>query len=102
MDEITTIGIDLAKSIIQLHAVDASGRVILARSVRRRDFPTLMSKIPSCQVGMEACAGAHHWARELSKLGFEVRLIPPAYVKAYVRRQKNDEADAQAICEAVS
>jgi transposase len=101
MDEITTIGVDLAKSIIQLHAIDAAGAVALARAVRRRDFLGLMSKIRPCLVGMEACAGAHHWARELGKLGFEVRLIAPAYVKAYVRRQKNDAADARAVCEAV-
>jgi transposase len=102
MDEITTVGIDLAKSIFQVHAVDGSGRVVVSKAVRRAAFLAFMSKIPACLVGMEACASAHYWARELAKLGHKVRLIPPAYVKAYVRRQKNDAADAAAICEAVS
>ena len=102
MDEITTIGIDLAKSIFQIHAVDASGAVVIAKAVRRRDLLALLAKLPRCLVGMEACASSHHWARELIRLGHDVRLIPPAYVKAYVRRQKNDAADAAAICEAVS
>jgi transposase len=102
MDEITTVGIDLAKSIFQIHAIDASGRVAFSKAVRRSAFLPLLSRIRPCLVGMEACASSHHWARELTKLGHQVRLIPPSYVKAYVRRQKNDAADAAAICEAVS
>lgn len=101
MDEITTVGIDLAKSVFQVHAVDAQGRVVVSRALRRKDFLTFMSKIPPCLVGMEACASGHHWARQLRAMGHDVRLIPPAYVKPYVRRQKNDAADAAAICEAV-
>jgi transposase len=102
MEEITTVGIDLAKSVFQVHAIDRSGRVIVSKAVRRAAFLTLLNRFPACLVGMEACASSHHWARELTRLGHEVRLIPPAYVKAYVRRQKNDAADAAAICEAVS
>jgi transposase len=102
MDEITTIGIDLAKSVFQIHAIDASGRVVVGKAVRRSGFLSLLGKIPPCLVGLEACASSHHWARELAQLGHDVRLIPPAYVKAYVRRQKNDAADAAAICEAVT
>lgn len=102
MEEITTVGIDLAKNVFQVHAVDASGRVILNKAVRRAGFLALLSKFPKCLIGMEACASSHHWARTLMAMGHTVRLIPPAYVKAYVRRQKNDAADAAAICEAVS
>lgn len=102
MEEITTVGIDLAKSVFQVHAIDAAGGVIVSRAVRRGGFLQLLSRFPSCLIGMEACASSHHWARELTKLGHTVRLIPPAYVKAYVRRQKNDAADAAAICEAVT
>jgi transposase len=102
METITTVGIDLAKSVFQIHAIDAEGRVVLAKSVRRREFMKVMGKLPACLIGMEACASSHHWARQLKAMGHEVRLIPPIYVKAYVRRQKNDAADAAAICEAVS
>lgn len=102
MEEITTVGIDLAKTVFQVHAIDASGRVVVSKAVRRTAFLPLLSKIRPCLIGLEACASSHHWARELSRLGHQVRLIPPAYVKAYVRRQKNDAADAAAICEAVS
>ena len=99
--EITTIGLDLAKSVFQLHAVDANGVVVWRKKVRRAALLDTLSKVPPCLVGMEACATAHHWAREIAALGHEVRLMPPAYVKAYLRRQKNDAADAEAICEAV-
>ena len=101
MEEINTVEIDLAKSVFQIHAIDRAGKVVVAKAVRRRDFSSFMGKITPCLVGMEACACSHHWARQLRALGHEVRLIPPAYVKAYVRRQKNDAADAAAICEAV-
>jgi transposase len=99
--EITTIGLDLAKSVFQLHAVDAHGAVVWRKKVRREALLDTLAQVPGCLVGMEACATAHYWAREISALGHEVRLIPPAYVKAYLRRQKNDAADAEAICEAV-
>jgi transposase len=100
-----TIGIDLAKKVFQVHAVDCSGKVVIRRAVKRRELVPFAAKLPACVIGMEACATAHHWARELMRLGHEVKLIPPAYVKAYVRRQKNqknDMADAAAICEAVT
>lgn len=99
---VSTIGIDLAKSVFQVHGVDLQGKVALVRQLRRRQVIAFFAKLPSCLVGMEACATAHHWARELTKLGHTVRLIPPSYVKAYVKRQKNDAADAAAICEAVA
>lgn len=99
--EITTIGLDLAKSVFQLHAVDADGAVIWRKKVRRGALLDTLAQVPACLIGMEACATAHHWAREISALGHQVRLMPPAYVKAYLRRQKNDAADAEAICEAV-
>jgi transposase len=99
--EITTIGLDLAKSVFQLHAVDAEGAIVWRKKLRRGALLDTLAKVPSCLIGMEACATAHHWAREISALGHEVRLMPPAYVKAYLRRQKNDAADAEAICEAV-
>ena len=102
MEEITTVGIDLAKRVFRVHAIDALGRVVVSKSVRRAGFLPLVSRIPPCRVGLEACGSSHHWARELTRLGHDVRLIAPAYVKAYVRRQKNDAADAAAICEAVS
>jgi len=99
--EITTIGLDLAKSVFQLHAVDTDGAIVWRKKVRRGALLETLAKIPACLIGMEACATAHHWAREISALGHEVRLMPPVYVKAYLRRQKNDAADAEAICEAV-
>src|SRR3990167_6900538 len=99
--EITTIGLDLAKSVFQLHAVDADGDVVWRKKVRRGALLDTLAQVPGCLVGIEACATAHYWAREISALGHEVRLMPPAYVKAYLRRQKNDAADAEAICEAV-
>jgi transposase len=100
--QVSTIGIDLAKSVFQVHGVDAQGKVVLTRQLRRRQMLEFFGKLAPCLIGMEACATAHHWARELTKLGHTVRLIPPSYVKAYVKRQKNDAADAAAICEAVT
>ena len=100
--QITTIGLDLAKSVFQVHGVDASGKVVVAKSLRRGQMMTFFTKLPACLVGMEACSTAHHWARTLIKLGHTVRLMPPAYVKPYVRRAKNDANDAAAICEAVT
>lgn len=102
MEGITTVGIDLAKTIFQIHAVDAAGRVIVQKALKRRDLVTFFSKLQPCLIGIEACGTAHHWGRELTRLGHDVRLLPPAYVKPYVRRQKNDAADAAAICEAVT
>jgi transposase len=99
---VSSIGIDLAKNVFQLHGVDGAGQVVLQRAVRRRGLLAFLAKLPACLIGMEACATAHYWGRCLAELGHEVRLIPPAYVKAYVWRQKNDAADAAAICEAVT
>lgn len=99
--EITTIGLDLAKSVFQLHAVNADGAVVWRKKLRRSALLQELAKVPPCLIGMEACATAHYWAREISALGHQVRLMPPTYVKAYLRRQKNDAADAEAICEAV-
>src|SRR5215208_4909821 len=102
MGEITTVGLDLAKSVFQVHAVDAEGRIAIRRQVRRPQFVKFFAGLPPCLIGIEACATAHYWARELTALGHAVRLMPPAYVKPYVKRQKNDAADAEAICEAVT
>ena len=100
--QITTIGLDLAKSIFQVHGVDATGQVVVRKSLRRSQMLAFFTKLPPCLVGIEACGTSHHWARELIKLGHEVRLMPPAYVKAYVKRGKTDAADAEAVCEAVA
>lgn len=100
--QLATVGLDLAKNVFQLHGVDAAGRVAIRRRLRRAEVMRFFAALPPCLVGMEACAGAHHWARAIAELGHEVRLMPPAYVKPYVRRQKNDMADAAAICEAVT
>jgi transposase len=100
--EVTTIGLDIAKSVFQVHGVDANGKVIVRRQIKRRDVLTFFQKLSPCLVGIEACASSHHWSRELKALGHRVRLMPPAYVKPYVKRQKNDATDAEAICEAVA
>ena len=99
---ITTIGLDLAKSTFQVHAVDAAGQVVLQRKLRRSAVLRFFAKLPPCLIGMEACGSAHYWGRELSQCGHEVKLLPPADVQAYVRRNKTDAADAAAICEAVT
>lgn len=100
--QITTIGLDLAKRVFQVHAVDASGDVVVRKALRRSQVLPFFTKLPPCLIGMEACGTSHHWARELTKLGHEVRMMPPAYVKPYVKRGKNDAVDAEAICEAVT
>ena len=102
MQTVSTIGLDIAKSVFQVHGVDASGLVVIRRQLKRRYVLAFFEKLPSCLVGIEACASSHHWSRELQALGHTVRLMPPAYVKPYVKRQKNDAADAEAICEAVT
>jgi len=102
MESAVTIGLDLGKSVFQVHGVDAGGAVVIQRRLMRSRLLAFFAKLPACLVGMEACAAAHHWGRELQKLGHLVRLMPPRYVKPYVKRQKNDAADAEAICEAVT
>src|SRR6266576_2902779 len=102
MQAVTTIGLDIAKSVFQVHGVDAEGKVIIRRKLKRRYIVAFFQKLPPCLVGIEACASSHHWSRQLHTLGHTVRLMPPAYVKPYVKRQKNDAADAEAICEAVT
>ena len=97
---VTRVGLDLAKRVFRIHAVDATGSVVIARSINRRTLLKFFDELPRCAVAMEACSSAHHWGRQLLELGFAVRLIPPAHVKPYVRRNKNDAADAAAICEA--
>jgi transposase len=99
--KISTIGLDLAKNVSQLHGIDASGKVVLRRQLRRGQLEKFFAAQPPCLVGMEACGSAHHWARVIGGHGHEVRLMPPAYVKAYLKRNKNDGRDAEAICEAV-
>src|SRR6202163_1413511 len=102
MQAITTLGLDIAKSVFQVHGVDASGNVIIRRQLKRRYVLPFFEKLTPCLIGIEACASSHHWSRELQALGHTVRLMPPAYVKPYVRRHKNDATDAEAICEAVT
>ncbi len=102
MQTITTIGLDIAKSVFQVHGVDAAGQVVIRRQLKRRYVLAFFEKLSPCLVGIEACASSHHWSRELQALGHTVRLMPPAYVKPYVKRQKNDSTDAEAICEAVT
>lgn len=100
--EISTIGLDLAKNIFQVHGINAHGEPVVRKALRRSQMLPFFAKIQPCRVGIEACGTSHHWARELIKLGHDVRLMPPAYVKPYVKRGKNDAADAEAICEAVT
>lgn len=100
--QVTTVGVDLAKNVFQIHAVDARGKVVLRKQVRREQMAVFFARLPACLVGMEACGSAHHWARKLGALGHTVRLIAPQFVKPYVKSNKNDVADAEAICEAVS
>src|SRR5947208_7726277 len=102
MQAITTIGLDIAKSVFQVHGIDAAGQVVMRRQLKRRYVLAFFQKLPACVVGIEACASSHYWSRELQALGHTARLMPPAYVKPYVKRQKNDMADAEAICEAVT
>jgi transposase len=102
MQTVTTIGLDIAKSVFQVHGVDAEGKVVIRRQLKRRYVLAFFQKLPPCLIGIEACASSHHWSRELQALGHTVRLMPPAYVKPYVKRQKNDATDAEAICEAVT
>jgi transposase len=102
MQTTTTVGLDIAKSVFQVHAIDADGNVVFRRQLKRRYVLTFFQKLPPCLVGIEACASSHYWARALEALGHTVRLMPPAYVKPYVKRHKNDAVDAEAICEAVT
>jgi len=102
MEKVSTIGLDIAKKVFQVHGVGENGQVVIRRQLRRRQVLKFFAKLSPCLIGMEACATAHHWARELRKLGHEVRMMPARYVKPYVKRNKNDAADAEAICEAVT
>ena len=102
MQTIATIGLDIAKSVFQVHGVDAAGRVVIRRQLKRRHVLAFFQRLRPCLIGIEACASSHHWSRELQAVGHTVRLMPPAYVKPYVKRQKNDATDAEAICEAVT
>ena len=100
--QVSTIGVDLAKNVFQIHGVDSNGKVVIKRQLRRKQVLEFFGKISPCLVGMEACGTAHHWAREVANLGHTVRMMPPSYVKGYVKRSKSDAADAAAICEAVT
>jgi transposase len=100
--KITTIGIDLAKNVFQVHGVDASGKAVLRKQLKRDQMATFFANLPPCLIGMEACGSAHYWARKLQGLGHTVRLMAPQFVKPYVKTNKNDAADAEAICEAVT
>jgi transposase len=101
MGEVSTIGLDIAKSVFQVHGVDVDGAVVIRKRVSRAKVLELFTALPSCLIGIEACPSAHHWRHELRALGHTVRLMPPSYVKAYLKRSKNDANDAAAICEAV-
>lgn len=100
--KMVTVGLDLTKNVFQVHSIAADGAVLIRRKLRRTEVIRFFAELPPCLVGMEACASAHHWARELTAIGHEVHLMPPAYVKPYVKREKTDPADAEAICEAVT
>jgi transposase len=100
--QVTTIGLDIAKRVFQVHGVDSAGAVVVRKKLRRPELVQFFARLARCLIGIEACATAHHWARELTAVGHQVRLVPPSYVKAYVKRSKNDAADAEAICEAVT
>jgi transposase len=102
MGEVITIGLDIAKSVFQVHGVDGAGAVVIRKRVSRAKVLTFFADLPPCVIGIEACPSAHHWGRELEALGHAVRLMPPSYVKAYLKRSKNDANDAEAICEAVT
>lgn len=102
MTTLVTIGLDLAKTVFQVHGITAEGKVLVRRQLRRGEVLKFFQGVPSCLVGIEACGTAHHWAREITALGHTVKLMPPAYVKPYVKRGKTDAADAEAICEAVT
>ena len=101
MGEVSTIGLDIAKSVFQVHGVDVAGSVVIRKRIGRAKMLEYFGGLPRCLVGIEACPSAHHWGRELQALGHQVRLVPPSYVKAYLKRSKNDANDAAAICEAV-
>ena len=100
--KITTVGIDLAKNVFQVHGVDERGKAVLRKQLRRDQMAAFFANLPPCLIGMEACGSAHHWARKLQRLGHTVRLMAPQFVKPYVKTNKNDAADAEAICEAVA
>ena len=100
MNQVSTVGLDLAKYIFQLHGADSAGAVVFRKKLRRGQLLAFLATLPPCTVAMEACGSAHYWGREIAKLGHTVKLIAPAYVKPFVKRQKNDMADAEAICEA--
>lgn len=102
MERIAVIGLDLAKSVFQIHAIAEDGKVVVRRALRRAQLLDFFRNLEPCLVGIEACASAHHWANAIGHFGHTVRLMPPAYVKAYVKRNKTDAADAEAICEAVT
>lgn len=102
MKEITTIGLDIGKRVLQVHGSVVANNTVVQRKLRREEVLPFFAKLPPCPVGMEACGTSHHWAREIGKLGHDARLVPPNYVKPYIARQKNDAADAAAICEAVT
>jgi len=102
MGQVVKIGLDIAKSVFQVHGVDAKGAVVIRQKLPRARLLSFFAKLEPCLVGIEACGTSHHWARELARLGHDARLMPPSYVKPYLMRQKNDMADAEAICEAVT
>ena len=102
MGEVITIGLDIAKSVFQIHGVDVDGAVVIRKRVSRSKVLEFFAALPSCLVGIEACPSAHHWSRQLQALGHTVRLMPPSYVKAYLKRSENEANDAAAICEVVT